>query len=501
MAIIAISENCTGCGTCVKTCPQMILAIGEAKKMQVIEPKRCMSCYGCEDVCKFGAVLNKKAPRPEMKADEIQTETGPPLTSECDVIIVGAGPSGLGAAISCARQGLNTSVFERLPNRQVSHHNDGGVLFSFPSATTFKRVGGHVEFPELDFSLKDDFIDDDMYWLTMHGPEGHSFNGEFKHGMQGFIFSKDALVRQLADAADSAGAKLYYGQRVKDVIHENGNVVGVKLDGGNEVRSKVVVTADGIQARLSLKTKIPTNKQAQGYLQYQTLYYKRPQGVTSGFCYIFGQLNLGDDLPPMVGCLGAGQYVEVSLIIYSKNQFYTPPKPLDHYTRKFFKNDERVKRQLGMSPKDMKLVNLKGTRLRMRELCQDHAVNGALAIGDNWTSGAQLGNANALANGIYAGKVIKQAFEQNDFSKASLGRVSNFLDKDLKTSIGHLTKMVNLPTIMDEQDILDYFKTFGALNYPTLFFGSKNQQGMMVMGFMLKNLFKLLAKPRMFKYM
>ena len=52
-----------------------------------------MSCYGCEDVCEFNAVFNKKAPSPEMSADEIQTEQNPSLESEYDVIIVGPGPA------------------------------------------------------------------------------------------------------------------------------------------------------------------------------------------------------------------------------------------------------------------------------------------------------------------------------------------------------------------------------------------------------------------------
>ena len=55
--------------------------------------------------------------------------------------------------------------------------------------------------------------------------------------------------------------------------------------------------------------------------------------------------------------------------------------------------------------------------------------------------------------------------------------------------------------IMDEPTVLKYFKTFGSLNYPTFFYGSKKQLGMMMTGFMFKNGFKLLANPKMFKYM
>jgi len=89
-------------------------------------------------------------------------------------------------------------------------------------------------------------------------------------------------VHQLADAAQNSGARLFYGTRVKDVIHDEGKIVGVKLSDDTKVRSKkVVITADGIQAKLSAKTGIPVNKHAQGYLQYQTLYYQRPEGVPS----------------------------------------------------------------------------------------------------------------------------------------------------------------------------------------------------------------------------
>jgi NAD-dependent dihydropyrimidine dehydrogenase PreA subunit len=153
MAIVTISENCTGCKACIETCPQKILALGENEKMHVVDHGKCMSCYGCEDVCNFGAVFNKKAPFPEMTADEIETEDNPKLASEYDVIVVGAGPAGLGAAISCAGEGLNTAVFERLPNRKVSHHNDGGCLFSFPSTTSINITDGHVEFPEINIKL------------------------------------------------------------------------------------------------------------------------------------------------------------------------------------------------------------------------------------------------------------------------------------------------------------------------------------------------------------
>lgn len=37
MAIVTISENCTGCGACVKVCPQKILEVGAEKKLTVLD--------------------------------------------------------------------------------------------------------------------------------------------------------------------------------------------------------------------------------------------------------------------------------------------------------------------------------------------------------------------------------------------------------------------------------------------------------------------------------
>ncbi|MDP8262470.1 MAG: FAD-binding protein [Candidatus Ancaeobacter aquaticus] len=501
MAIVTVSENCTGCKACIKTCPQMILALGKNKKMYVADHDRCMSCYGCEDVCESNAVFNKKAPLPNMKEDEIQTEQNQTIEPEYDVIIVGAGPAGLGAAISCAREGLNTAVFERLPNRNVSHHADGGILFSFPGATTMKKTEGFLEFPEIEFKLKDDFIHSKMEWLTADGPDGYCFDDTFKKGMTGYVASKDALVHQLADEAQNSGAHLFYNTKVKDFIYDDGKIVGGILLDGTNVHSKVVVTADGILANLSEKAKIPVNKNAQGYVQYQTFVFEKPQGLKSGYSFVMGDLKLDEDFPPAVAGIGIANNVEMSLVLYSNTKYYSLKKPMDHYLKVFIESDSRVKKYFGNNPDSLKFITQKGTRLRVRDLCKDNAVDGAVAIGDTWVAGAQLGNINSLANGIYAGKELKKAFDRNDFSKESLNNVSHFINKDIETAVNQVAKMMMYPITMDAETLTKYFEIFRPLNYPTFFYGNNMQIGLMMMGFMAKNFFKILKNPKMFQYM
>ena len=109
--------RCTGCGICTEVCPQKILELHDSQ-IYVRDQARCMGCFGCEDECPSHAIRVFRGPH---GVSEIPIEPPPEIvttaTSDivCDVAIVGAGPSGLGAAITCARAGLDVLVLERLP--------------------------------------------------------------------------------------------------------------------------------------------------------------------------------------------------------------------------------------------------------------------------------------------------------------------------------------------------------------------------------------------------
>ncbi len=51
----SINEQCTGCGVCLKACPEDAIT-GEKKKRHVIDQARCIKCGACMSVCKFDAV-------------------------------------------------------------------------------------------------------------------------------------------------------------------------------------------------------------------------------------------------------------------------------------------------------------------------------------------------------------------------------------------------------------------------------------------------------------
>lgn len=49
------AENCTGCGVCLKKCPQEAIS-GEKKELHTIDQDKCIKCGICMDSCKFDAV-------------------------------------------------------------------------------------------------------------------------------------------------------------------------------------------------------------------------------------------------------------------------------------------------------------------------------------------------------------------------------------------------------------------------------------------------------------
>ncbi|MBN2251448.1 MAG: 4Fe-4S binding protein [Candidatus Altiarchaeota archaeon] len=48
-------EKCTGCGTCVDTCPVGLYSL-EGGKATVKDKENCVMCRACESACPVGAI-------------------------------------------------------------------------------------------------------------------------------------------------------------------------------------------------------------------------------------------------------------------------------------------------------------------------------------------------------------------------------------------------------------------------------------------------------------
>jgi flavin-dependent dehydrogenase len=94
-----------------------------------------------------------------------------PVTNEVDVLVVGGGPAGIGAALASAREGLNTMLIEQygflggmwtagLVNPLFDHENKGGIIREI--VDRLRGMNGwrdhHSDRPRLDRAKNNSFI-------------------------------------------------------------------------------------------------------------------------------------------------------------------------------------------------------------------------------------------------------------------------------------------------------------------------------------------------------
>lgn len=153
--------DCIGCGSCVRACPEHVLGIVGSKPV-IINGAKCVGHALCADVCPVGAIalgfgtprqgmeipmynddyetnvegmyivgelggvgLIKNAAAQGMRAIEhVTAKRRAPHLDDLDVVIVGAGPAGLAAALAAQANNLRYAVLEQ--------EEIGGAILHYP---------------------------------------------------------------------------------------------------------------------------------------------------------------------------------------------------------------------------------------------------------------------------------------------------------------------------------------------------------------------------------
>lgn len=185
-----------------------------------------------------------------------------------DVVIVGARCAGSALATSLSRGGADVLMIDRatFPSDTLSTH------IIFPN--TIARL---EQLGVLDRLLGDHDVP--MLAFKMIG-FGHEVSGNFTP-VDGFdsVFTprRIALDAAMVRTAIDAGAEVRFGEKLVDVIGagtDEDPVSGIVLDGGEQVRAKVVLGADGRASKIAAKLGIEKTRENRGDVAFLFAYWR-----------------------------------------------------------------------------------------------------------------------------------------------------------------------------------------------------------------------------------
>ncbi|MFA6959406.1 MAG: FAD-dependent oxidoreductase [Opitutaceae bacterium] len=182
-----------------------------------------------------------------------------PVVAECDVLVVGGGPGGIGAAVSAARNGAKTILVERFG--------------SFGGTWTAGILSAIMPYPY----VKGIFAEVVAGWQKRGGwNEGHwgAHDGWGGGGTYDSEVAKVVLDRLVVDAGVTP---LFFAQ-VAEVIREGSRVRGVIIEskeGRQVILAKVIIDSSG-DGDVSVMAGVPSDKgrESDGGVQPMTMIFK-----------------------------------------------------------------------------------------------------------------------------------------------------------------------------------------------------------------------------------
>jgi menaquinone-9 beta-reductase len=159
----------------------------------------------------------------------------PPVTRVCDVLVVGAGPAGIAAALHLHRAGRDVLVIDKAAFPRDKCCGDGLTTLALRE----------LEVLGLEPDLVDGWFDVDGAWLR--SPGGREVYVPLPtEGHYAAVAPRITFDHALVELARADGVPLRDGCGFSSIDVDDPDLVSVSLDDGTTVRTRYVVAADGM---------------------------------------------------------------------------------------------------------------------------------------------------------------------------------------------------------------------------------------------------------------
>ena len=201
-----------------------------------------------------------------------------------EAIVVGAGPAGSMTALTLARLGVSVLLLDR--KTEIGVPDKCGEFM--PHLNEMRKLSPKVNDLESLFNFPSHCVVNHTKFVKFVFP-----NKEIEIPFRGLVVERKIFDKHLANEAARAGAQVAAFTKVTGLLDKGEGVRVRTVDGIKDIRSKIVVAADGAYSMLARSAGLPVS---QDPLDYGVGYHYEMVGVDHDPDYV--DMYVGEDISP-----------------------------------------------------------------------------------------------------------------------------------------------------------------------------------------------------------
>lgn len=353
------------------------------------------------------------------------------IPSRVDVLVVGMGPGGSGAARHCAEMGLSVIGVEK--RAEIGAPKRCG-----------EAISRHGMIERIGIEPKGPWLVQEIHGAIVYAPNGRHIRIDYD-GPEGWVVERKMFDKHLAALAAKAGAKIFAKTEAKNFRRENGAVKATLESEGEtaEIEAKIVIAADGVESVVAREMGVNTTNKlidicsgAQFEMAGVKLanpnmieFFFDVEGAPGGYLWIFPK---GD------GVANVGIGVRKP---WAK-------KPAIEYLRDFVAKRADLK--------DASIIEVNSGGVPVGGFLKDSVADNLMIVGDaahqvNPIHGG--GIPEAYMAGRIAADVAAEAVKASDFSKKFLKKYDDIWEEQRGSKLKRILRLREVMESMTEDDL------------------------------------------------